>query len=788
MNEHNMENSTIVRGRFKRRLWGNDEQYRIVLYTLVGEADGLPLAVREDQTFVAKGSLLPENDTIVVRFTGQWVKNQGRDGFAFKVSSFYEEPPTNKEGIIKYLSSGLYKGIGVKTAENIYKVFGKDSIQIVTRQTERLREVKGIGSSTVACIIESVKETVELQDMVLFFSQYDINLSKIKKIQKAFPVNTLSTIQTEPFQLSKIHGFGFATVDAIAARLGTPLDSPLRIQAAVDTVLKESNSNGHLYMKSADLAARVLELLNSRALPGNGVTNDVVFSELQIMEINGQITADNDREGHQIIYRTTDYENEDFVARQLVRLLNQPLDKRRRFSPDELDKKIAEAEQKFDIQLAPKQTEAIKAALNNKVCVITGGPGTGKTTILRILLWLYKNKVAENYEEDAPGVLLLSPTGKAARRMSESANEPAYTIHKGLGIRPGDDYDEYAYSEENLLTDEIGFVFMDESSMADMSIMAKLVKQIPLHAQFVCIGDIDQLPSVGAGAVLKDMIESDIIPVVRLDVIYRQGKTSLIVKNAQKIRLGDVKIETSMAQFAFFQTPFTKRPKSKNMPANLDIDPNGDDIAQDKMISCYLRAVKKYGIKEVQILCPRRETVTASAGEVNRRIQAHLFGNCRDIPKFTVGNRSYYVGDRVIQSKNTDKANNGDMGIIRSIRKDPEQENSYIVGIEFDFDEGKIEEYYPEDMENIQLGYAITVHRSQGSEFKAVMIPVLWSQVHMLRRNLLYTGITRGKEIVCLFGQAAAVRNAIWTEDTTKRNTLLKTRLREAAAPRCLIA
>lgn len=763
--------TTRVRGKFRKRICKKPDGFCIMLYDLLESNDPVPANVELKGEFSVKGPLIPEIDAINIVFTGRWERDK-RPGHEsevyFAMKSFAEEEPVTRDGIIKVLSSGLYKGIGVKTAEKIYDRFKKQSLFILNRQTDRLKEVQGIGDATVQNIIESVKESSELKALVEFLAVYDISLSKIKKIQEAFPDNPRGVIETDPFKLCQIYGFGFKKVDEIAAKLGTPLASPLRIQSAIDEVLKQGNSKGHLYIMKNALVKQALELLNSRT-DGNCITNEGVEAELQVLELMGKrsIVMENDYDGNVIVYRSWDHHNEVNAAERLITLYEEPLDFRRSFFETQLEQLIDESEKVFNLTLSPKQRLAIRIALTEKACVITGGPGTGKTMILKIILWIYERNVKETYPDDVlPSVLLLAPTGKAARRMSDSSGRGAYTIHKGLGITPADVTTEFA--TDSLLTDDVGYVVCDEASMMDMAITAKLLDKIPDDAQFTLIGDADQLPSVGPGSVLGEIIESGVIPVVTLDVIYRQGKTSPIVKNAHRIRVGRIDLEYNGSQYAFKETE-----------GSTDKNPDADLKTQYRIVDLYLRAVAVYGLKETQILCPRREKVVASALLINKCVQERLFGGKR-VPKINVDGQVFYLGERIIQNKNTKKANNGDMGIIRAIRPDPEQEDSFIASIEFDFmEEGVTIDYYPEDFDHIQLAYAITCHKSQGSEFKAVIMPILQSQAQMLRRNLIYTSVTRAKEIIVLVGQKKALENGIRKKDNNTRNTMFGIRLKE---------
>jgi exodeoxyribonuclease V alpha subunit len=660
---------------------------------------------------------------------GEWVNNS-KYGWQFNFKDYQLILPTSLLGLKRYLSSGLIKGVGPSTADRIVKYFGDKTLEVLENDIQRLTEVEGIAEKRIKVISKSWEQQKEIKRVMIFLQSYQITTGYAVKIYKTYGNTAIEKLKENPYQLvDDVFGIGFKIADRIAQNLGIEPASPARIKAGIKYILNEFTNQGHCYGIINEIIDKSSELLEVEKL--------LVEKTLDVLKNNQEIILQEDR-----VWLPFYYFAELGVSKKLIELVRFP----QQLINLDVPKKIKYLEKKYDISFAEEQKEAIEKVLLNRVLVLTGGPGTGKTTTVLGLI--------ELFEELKLKIILAAPTGRAAKKLSETTGRKAKTIHRLLEYSPKRGI--FTKNSENPIQAEV--IILDEVSMIDILLMNNLLKAVLPGTLLILIGDVDQLPSVGPGNLLKDIIDSETIPVVRLTKIFRQDRRSLIIVNAHRVNEG--------------KYPVIKGEKERDFYFIEEEDPQ---LAAQKIINlCTVRLPAKYKIDpvdDIQVLSPMYKG-EVGADNLNYCLREALNLKGKEIK---YGNHSFRVNDKVMQIKNNyDKeVFNGDIGRIENI-----EEEEHILEVNF---YGRRVGYDFSELNELVLAYAITVHKSQGSEYRIVVIPVMTQHYLLLQRNLLYTGITRAKEMVILIGTKKALWIAIKNNKTFHRNTSLKERLIEVS-------
>ena len=688
----------------------------------------------------AVGSIVNPVPGEFIEIDGQWITHP-KFGSQLQITHCKTLVPATQYGIQKYLGSGLIKGIGPVMAKRIVKKFGTRSLDIIEKHIDRLSEIDGIGVKRIKMIRDAWEEQKEVRSVMLFLQSHGVSTAYAAKIFKTYQQDAISIVRENPYRLARdIWGIGFLTADKIAEKLGMGKAAPARIQAGLEYVLNQLAEDGHVCYPYDQLCEKVMEILEvDRELVLQAVADAFTEDRIVIEDVN-ESTVDF-QVNKKLVFLKRFHVCETGIAYNL----NQIRQAGKTIREIDTTKAVDWIKDQIRIRLAEKQVEAVKAAINEKVLVITGGPGTGKTTIINGIIKILKAAGAK--------ILLAAPTGRAAKRMSEATWERAKTIHRML------DYSmkEMGFKKNNKNPLKCDVLIIDEVSMVDTVLMHHLLKAVPIGATLILVGDVNQLPSVGPGSVLNDLIDSRRFCVVELDTIFRQAKRSLIVVNAHRINSGTFPIlanEKKKSNFFFVEKE----------------DP--EEVVTTIMELVQRRIPKTFGfdpVNDIQILTPMHRGL-AGATNLNLQLQNLLNPNTEGIQR---GNRHFRVSDKVMQIRNNyDKHTyNGDIGTISSIDFTEQK-------IMLDFD-GRQVEYSFSGLDELVHAYAVSVHKSQGSEYPCVIIPVLTQHYILLQRNLLYTAVTRGKKLVVLVGTKKALSIAIHTVKSANRYTRLCHRLSE---------
>lgn len=726
----------VVEGVLERITYANEENGYTVARVDTGRGSGDLLTV--------VGSLLGAQPGESLRMEGRWGSHP-QYGKQFTVENYTTVLPATVQGIRRYLGSGLIKGIGPVFADRITEHFGLDTLQIIEEEPKRLIEVPGLGPKRTKKIADAWEEQKAIKEVMLFLQTVEVSTSIAVRIYKKYGDASISVVKNEPYRLAAdVWGIGFLTADKIAQSVGIPHDSPERVKAGLQYALSQSADSGHCFLPEEQLIADSVKLLQV----DTGLVIECL-AELADEEgvVREGVPGPDGGEPVTAVYLVPFHRAEISLAGQVLRLLRGGEDRMPGFQDVDWDKALAWLTRRTGADLAPEQSEAVRLALTEKVAVLTGGPGCGKSFTVRSVVELARAKKAK--------VVLAAPTGRAAKRLAELTGAEASTVHRLLELKPGGDA---AYDRDRPLDADL--VVVDEASMLDLLLANKLVKAVPPGAHLLFVGDVDQLPSVGAGEVLRDLLsEGSPVPAVRLTRIFRQAQQSGVVTNAHRINSGVPPITHGMPDFFLFAEEDTEAAgkltvdvAARRIPAKFGLDPRRD----------------------VQVLAPMHRG-PAGAGTLNGLLQQAVTPARPDLPERRFGGRVFRVGDKVTQIRNNYEkgANgvfNGTVGVVTSLDSD-EQRLTVLTDedeeVAYDFDE----------LDELAHAYAVTIHRSQGSEYPAVVIPVTTGAWMMLQRNLLYTAVTRAKRLVVLVGSRRALGQAVRTVSAGRRCTALDHRL-----------